>query len=723
VCDLNEAQEYHYRIVATNAHGTTLGQDETFTTAKLPSIDSFFASSVTATTADLNAKINPNGVDTRYRFEYGPTLDYGSTAPIPAGDAGSGTTDYTATVHLSGLSVRTTYHFRVVAESEFGTVTTDDQSFSFFTPNCPNETVRQQTGSNTLPDCRAYELVSPANMGNIILFPGVGPESAAPQADNEFAFGGGLGLIPGTGKPLNSLYVDTYVASRTNEGWTTKYVGFPGDQANYGEVNSTDLSMSLFIAADEDSSPQANAFCGGGLALFSSNGEFVSCAAPPASLSGDRLLTESADFAHFYYYNYNTETLYDAGTPPANTAENISFGPAGTPLAVSPVVRPSSDGSVVVMESGGQLFVRVNSAITYALGGGGYVGMTSDGSTIIFGAGGQLQEWSEATDTVTPISTGTNETALEVGKENGAVLFYSPEQLAGTKGIAGQQNLYEFYDGQTLFIGTDLGISPPYPEYGTPSFNFSPDGAHLAFLSTTQDTANTNIATDGICSRDGVTGRPLTGPNCQEMYSWDRSSGKITCDSCDPLGTPPIGDTYGADHGLFMANDGRTFFYTPNPLVPQDTDELSDVYEYVEGRAQLITPGTLTEATQVTPNQSREAGLSGVSEDGKNVFFETYASLVGQDTNGSFLKYYDARTNGGFPYVPPSAPCPSADECHGPGSQPPTLTPDGTAPTLKGGNLNHKTLSKGHQRRKHKRRKHKGRRQNRNPAAGVGSGK
>jgi len=154
-----------------------------------------------------------------------------------------------------------------------------------------------------------------------------------------------------------------------------------------------------------------------------------------------------------------------------------------------------------------------------------------------------------------------------------------------------------------------------------------------------------------------------------------------------------------------MANDGRTFFYTPNPLVPQDTDELSDVYEYVGGRPQLITTGTLAEATQVTPNQSREAGLAAVSEDGTNVFFESYASLVGQDTNGSFLKYYDARAGGGFPFVPPAAPCAAADECHGPGSEPPTLTPNGTAASLSGGDVSRTTVSRHHKRAK--RRKHK----------------
>ena len=57
---------------------------------------------------------------------------------------------------------------------------------------------------------------------------------------------------------------------------------------------------------------------------------------------------------------------------------------------------------------------------------------------------------------------------------------------------------------------------------------------------------------------------------------------------------------------------------------------------------------------------------------GLDAYFSTYETLVGQDQNGEYLKFYDARTGGGFPYVPPAAPCEAADECHGEGSSPPT---------------------------------------------------
>ena len=39
-----------------------------------------------------------------------------------------------------------------------------------------------------------------------------------------------------------------------------------------------------------------------------------------------------------------------------------------------------------------------------------------------------------------------------------------------------------------------------------------------------------------------------------------------------------------------MADDGRTFFATKDSLVPRDKNgEITDVYEYVGGRPQLIS--------------------------------------------------------------------------------------------------------------------------------------
>ena len=123
---------------------------------------------------------------------------------------GAGTEPVQINQHLENLEVGATYHFRVVAENKWGEVASDDQTFAFFTANCPNAHVRQQTGAAYLPDCRAYELVSPRNAGAVQLFPGQGlggrssAKTSSPSASpntglatdpSRFAFWGGIGQI------------------------------------------------------------------------------------------------------------------------------------------------------------------------------------------------------------------------------------------------------------------------------------------------------------------------------------------------------------------------------------------------------------------------------------------------------------------------------------------------------------------------------------------------
>jgi hypothetical protein len=197
-----------------------------------------------------------------------------------------------------------------------------------------------------------------------------------------------------------------------------------------------------------------------------------------------------------------------------------------------------------------------------------------------------------------------------------------------------------------------------------------------------------------------------------EMYSYDPVTGHLHCDSCLPSGEPPSSDVFGSQNGLFMTNDGRTFFSTADALVPPDTNRNEDVYEYTEGRPQLITPGTGPGNGEIFGFIGAQTypGLVSVSADGSDVYFSTFDVLVGQDRNGDNLKLYDARSDGGFPFVPPPPGCAAADECHGPGSSAPTGSGDGTGTDLgAGGNATSGSSStaQGHKRNKRRHKHHK----------------
>jgi len=136
---LSASTEYHYRLRATNADGTTVGADRTFTTGApapaRPSATTGGASSLTATTARVSATINPQGSPTSVVFDYGTTSAYGSTtAPL---DAGADSASRTISTTLRGLTARTQYHYRVRASNAGGETVGADRTFTTTPPPAP----------------------------------------------------------------------------------------------------------------------------------------------------------------------------------------------------------------------------------------------------------------------------------------------------------------------------------------------------------------------------------------------------------------------------------------------------------------------------------------------------------------------------------------------------------------------------------------------------------
>ena len=73
---------YHFRISATNAGGTSKGNEQTFKTLSSPTVDTGTASSITQTSATLGASVNPNGGEvSACKLEYGTTTSNESSVP------------------------------------------------------------------------------------------------------------------------------------------------------------------------------------------------------------------------------------------------------------------------------------------------------------------------------------------------------------------------------------------------------------------------------------------------------------------------------------------------------------------------------------------------------------------------------------------------------------------------------------------------------------------
>ena len=106
---------YHYRLVATNAAGTTVGADRTFKTGgnPPPGVTTGPATQVGKNSVTVTALISPNNQATTYFFQYGTSTAYLQqtiAATVPAGTAA-----VTVAASLQGLEARTIFHYRIVA--------------------------------------------------------------------------------------------------------------------------------------------------------------------------------------------------------------------------------------------------------------------------------------------------------------------------------------------------------------------------------------------------------------------------------------------------------------------------------------------------------------------------------------------------------------------------------------------------------------------------------
>jgi hypothetical protein len=121
---------YDARLAASNANGTNITGQETFTTLGRPRVCATESEAASRTGVTLTGCVDPDGLASKYHFEYGETTSYG--ASTPEGEL----TEELASEHaviapVTGLKPLTTYHYRLVASNSAGApVDGPDQTFS-----------------------------------------------------------------------------------------------------------------------------------------------------------------------------------------------------------------------------------------------------------------------------------------------------------------------------------------------------------------------------------------------------------------------------------------------------------------------------------------------------------------------------------------------------------------------------------------------------------------
>lgn len=453
----NEAEkvERFYSMVAANqASGRVYvlaGLQEkiwVFAPPTAPVVDRELTAEVGASEAKLGALVNPGGIQTAYRFEYGTTTAYGNMTPFPEGSVGEGITARAVWASASGLAPGTTYHYRVVATNELGTVYGSDKTFTTLTAEqaaCPNEQLRGSFSAR-MPDCRAYELVTPPPKTSSQFDAGGVGYSSTVAADGE-----AVSLVTTEPQPGAPTSGEHYVATRGAGGWIAEdimplesYDGAGCPEFQQAEAYSDQLTKDVMRVggasrasvsedvheAPDSCNPEGRQVVSGEpvgyenlLVRDNATGTYrlVNVTPPGVTPEDAHFQAASADLSHVIFTEtshlaegatYGVENLYEWDE---GTLRLVSVLPDGTAVPGSLAAKAqvihsggvdeekfapehegvlSSDGSHVLFAYGGALYDRIDGQRTVQVdekqggsglsGGGSFKAATSDGSKVFF---------------------------------------------------------------------------------------------------------------------------------------------------------------------------------------------------------------------------------------------------------------------------------------------------------------------------------------------------
>ncbi len=703
-----------------------------------PVVESLSFDGVTRSEAVLHATINPEGAPTHYVFEYTSLQsfeeeEFAGAIIAGEGDLEAATSGAVVSAPLFGLASGQSYRFRVRAESQCEPGGCRDEAgrqlstFAAAGPaaGCPNQALR--TGpSAMLPDCRAYELVTPSNTngrqpyaaaGSAASFRFATPSVSADGSRLSFLVIGGV--IPGQ-QGAGGFNGDSYLSSRTGDGWQTT------SQTPSGAESSNPVAGGL--SSDLEHIVWSISSNGGGSLLV--NGQHASYLRSPDGsyrLIGEGSQATDLDAALDYiapggsHAYFSSSVQLEPQAPPTGTIAIYDLLPDGTlrvtslltegdedvtPTGHALYLGSSADGSALAFNvNGSAIYLRLDDqrTVVAAPAGSAFAGLSADGGYLFYRSAGDLYRFDSQEEVTARITESGDTVPVNVSSDGEGIYFLSPSTMGegpnplGADPVPTAKNLYYWDGAQTHFIAT---VTQRDAE-GEPAKNggFARDGLELWLSAIEKDTpaivpSRTNPTGASLLfqSRANLTGFDSSGKS--EIYHYDAATPALKCISCDPTGAEPGSDAKLAtvEGGIFsrgpvnpfsqipnLSRDGkRAFFETSERLVPEDNDQTQDVYEWeAEGKGSCTsTAGCLF---LISSGQSAQPNyLWGASQSGDDVFFSTSDLLLAADPDET-PSVYDARVEGGFPQS--SA---GAGECAGEACQPAANPPGDPAVALRG---------------------------------------
>ena len=721
----------------------------------------------------LRAELNPDAFDTTYRFQYTTQAAFdkrgyegAESVPVPDAGAGAGGAFGAVSEPIVGLTPGTAYRFRLVAvnhcqelEPAAECVTAgegkpgeegNDASFSTY-----------PAAAAGLPDGRAYELVTPPDsgghvptmgglLGNGLSVSAFDTRMSSPDGGS-LVFGSNSGALPGIG---GGGIADTFEARRGEDGWQSRFIGLTGAQASSPDVGgiSADHGYS-FLKAEEKAgtladpeteraqylrvppgvTPSPNCAveaepegrfewigCGGlgvepqahGTWISPGGGHVIFATVPGTNHEAVLRLQECAPPS-------GVGAIYDR--TPGGPTRCVSLPPSGASPQTENAFETksaayqgaSADGSAVAFTVDA-LYVRRGNTETLEVSNGNptFGGLSRDGSRVFYLEDGDVFACDldlgpcagEEAHEAVRIGAGGESTLVNVAASGSAAYFVSPVVLSGAeedgygaKAEPGAENLYA-WDGEGVrFVapldpadvsGAGFGSLGGWTR-GVSGFEFGTNSGPA------NDPSRTTPDGDVLVFESSASLTGYDSDGHREVYRYDAGAepgAALSCLSCNPSGTPAVSDALLESEGPpsivqalppvnalthidNVSEDGReVFFQSAERLVAADLDGHQDVYEWeAQGKGACKRSGGCL--SLISSGRSAEDDyLYAMTPDGHDVFFLSADTLVPQDPDGT-PSIYDARVGGGFPQPP----APSG-ECLGEACQPPVVVPDDPTP-------------------------------------------
>jgi hypothetical protein len=652
-------------IISSEGGGETVV--ETFKTLKSPpSVKQAPGASDGEGGYTLQGVVNPNNETiTDCKFEWGPdSAKYAFSADCSPLSI-SGSKPITVEAHLTGLNPDVDYHALLVVTYGAGSEAKGvDQTFkaTLNQPEpCPaNEQLRKENSSLALPECRAYEMVTPPGKE------GFDAVLWGYDQDDRVLFYSNAGNIARSGQGYSN---NRYVAARSAAGWETipdlngssgsiydapSNIHIPNGPPAVPIKYSADLLSSIWFTNKIDSLMQ-NYYLRGQDGTFNLIGK--------GGLSGDRggysfqIGGASDDLSHLLITS--NDIVGDGVSPPwgpgvyeflgtgnEQDPRRVDLDNSGSPISTCSGL-PRSNG--IQAGAARAAFISRDGRVVLVRVAGGCGGANPPAVGIWARIGGTVSvdvSASRCNRTAADPGGSCNapaEATFESATPDGSRIFFTTKQQLVNGDTDETNDIYacDIPPGTSAPVGNANPCSALMQVSAGDS-----GGAAVENVATTSDDGSTALfAAKGVLAgnEDALGEAPVAGDH--NLYAWHQDSGH-------PAGqTTFLGRLGSNDIGAQSTPDGRyVVFTTAARLLSTDTDDARDVYRYdvVTGELTRVStnvfgvggngPGfgaAISARPSFSPvNPSSTTSHPTASDDGQSIIFTTAEALSPADGNG-----------------------------------------------------------------------------------------